>query len=499
MSKLLFSVKAFLRVKKYLFSAWLVGGISLACGLILASCAASSAVKSAASIDEVNGIKNKLAWIRHNGQSGQTYVVEIKTGSRGQQVHLMSGPNSHPFDGRDGLLSYKDRSGITVVLKGIGENQTIRSNTFQGSHYSGTLLLVGDGVTLVLDNITIKGAAKDATTQGGSGPLISVSSGGTLIMEEGSSIIDGFNRNNGQNGGGVGVNKGGTFHMKGGTIAGNIVIEDAELNKPTPAYGGAVFVSSEGTFTKTGGLIYGDHRKSTGLNFAHPSKVCNLAQNSNNPNFAPPGRGHAVYFATTPATAIDLNIGPEEQLSFSKGQLTQTGGTVTSSGSQSSHGGSRTVKIGNLTWMGENLNIETADSWCYDDDPANCEKYGRLYTWNAAKSACPAGWRLPTRGDWGSLLEVVGANYVAGAKLKSKTGWSEEGNGTDEFGFAGLPGGSRGPDGSFSNIESDGYWWTSTADGSSFISWCLQSRYDHTGPCGPSGEGFFGLSVRCVR
>ena len=42
------------------------------------------------------------------------------------------------------------------------------------------------------------------------------------------------------------------------------------------------------------------------------------------------------------------------------------------------------VKIGDQTWMAENLNYKTESSFCYNDSTEYCETYGRLYTWAAA-------------------------------------------------------------------------------------------------------------------
>jgi len=120
----------------------------------------------------------------------------------------------------------------------------------------------------------------------------------------------------------------------------------------------------------------------------------------------------------------------------------------------------RKVTIGNQTWMAENLNYATAEgSGCYDNDSNNCAKYGRLYTYQTSMTACPADWHLPTIADWDILLETVGGVAVAGTKLKAANGWSGNGNGTDEFGFAALPGG-YGNSGNFNDTGDNGVWWS---------------------------------------
>ena len=135
----------------------------------------------------------------------------------------------------------------------------------------------------------------------------------------------------------------------------------------------------------------------------------------------------------------------------------------------------KTVEIGSQTWMAENLNYDynyrTAHSYCYAD---SCSKYGRLYTWSATvdsaavfstagkgcgchasrspsggivRGVCPVGWHVPSLSEFQTLISSVGGYSVAGANLKSTSGWKSNsqyvGNGSDSYGFSALPAGAR--------------------------------------------------------
>jgi uncharacterized protein (TIGR02145 family) len=109
----------------------------------------------------------------------------------------------------------------------------------------------------------------------------------------------------------------------------------------------------------------------------------------------------------------------------------------------------KTVTIGTQTWMAENYNFATSNgSVCYNNDPLNCSRYGRLYTWETAKMICPTseGWQLPTDKDWQTLLNYLGGQKIAGSKLKSRIEWENPNtDATNESGFSALPGGSYNP------------------------------------------------------
>jgi len=95
----------------------------------------------------------------------------------------------------------------------------------------------------------------------------------------------------------------------------------------------------------------------------------------------------------------------------------------------------KTTKIGNQNWMAENLNHNANGSKCYKDKDYYCKRDGRLYDLSTAKTACPAGWHLPSDAEWSALGNAVGGKTAA-AKLKAD-------NGTNDFGFSALSTGSR--------------------------------------------------------
>ena len=184
----------------------------------------------------------------------------------------------------------------------------------------------------------------------------------------------------------------------------------------------------------------------------------------------------------------------------------------------------KTVKIGKQLWMTENLNlshfrngdpipqaktdndwfeagIRKRPAWCYyNNDPANGEKYGKLYNWyavNDPRGLAPSGWRVPSDGDWTELTKYVGMDEVV-SKLKSNSGWPLNENGTNDFGFTALPGSTRHLNGSF-DIECDeSYWWSSTVDDSD-NAWRRSIQIFEPELIRGSYTKESGCSVRCIR
>ena len=162
----------------------------------------------------------------------------------------------------------------------------------------------------------------------------------------------------------------------------------------------------------------------------------------------------------------------------------------------------RTVKIAGLEWLGDNLNYKTAGSFCYKDEDDQCMVFGRLYTWDAAQKACPAGFRLPTHADFESLWTAAGADFNAGYLLKADYGWSGDTNGNDTLKFSAMPAGNRFDDETYGNTAKFAFFWSAddTSEGvpaGSARVWYLTSKSMAFGYM--SKPKNFGFSVRCVR
>jgi uncharacterized protein (TIGR02145 family) len=69
------------------------------------------------------------------------------------------------------------------------------------------------------------------------------------------------------------------------------------------------------------------------------------------------------------------------------------------------------VDVAGMRWMTENLRYAADGSACYDNDEKNCERYGRLYAWEVALRACPAGWHLSTEYEWQKLELALGVPF----------------------------------------------------------------------------------------
>jgi len=160
----------------------------------------------------------------------------------------------------------------------------------------------------------------------------------------------------------------------------------------------------------------------------------------------------------------------------------------------------KTVRIGSQVWFAENLafciNVYDANHKCfvYMNIMDNLDKYGFLYNWEAAKAAVPAGWRLPSDAEWQTLIDYANGES---AKLKASEGWKNDGNGTDEFGFAAMPAGFGTNDLMFYDLEDFGTWWSATEDSNQVFTRGIRSTYENVLRNSNNKKGLF--SVRCVK
>jgi uncharacterized protein (TIGR02145 family) len=172
----------------------------------------------------------------------------------------------------------------------------------------------------------------------------------------------------------------------------------------------------------------------------------------------------------------------------------------------------KTVKIGNQTWMKENLNFETSSgSYCYNDSSKYCNIYGRLYDWITANEVCPIGWKLPSDNDWKVLELLIGIpadelnsmgfrGVNQGNQLKAISNLWRDSDGTDEFGFSALPAGSYSGY-YFDWINGSATFHTATIydemDDGTIRAYFRDIRYDYNGLYRSAGSAY--ESVRCIK
>lgn len=199
------------------------------------------------------------------------------------------------------------------------------------------------------------------------------------------------------------------------------------------------------------------------------------------------------------------------------------------------------IKIGTQIWMAENLAYlpavypptygsssaprfyiygYTGSDISVAKKQPNYATHGVLYNWQAAKAACPPGWHLPSENEWHTLenyLMLHGFNFDGtitdntnnkiAKSMSATSNWNTTSlTGTigenlslnNKSGFSALPSGYRHTGGSFDDLGSDGYWWSSTV-------------YNGSHAWGPTLSSFLpdvrwnnnkmehGLSVRCIK
>ena len=167
----------------------------------------------------------------------------------------------------------------------------------------------------------------------------------------------------------------------------------------------------------------------------------------------------------------------------------------------------------------------TTGAWCYyNNDAANGTTYGKLYNWYAVagiydaasladsslrKNLAPTGWHVPTDAEWSTLINCLDPNAdggnnnsnTAGGAMKETgtTHWNSPNTGaTNSSGFTGLPGGYCVP-GTYSDVGTVGYWWSSSEYFTGASAWCRGLIYNDDNAYRNSHYKTNGFSVRCLR
>jgi uncharacterized protein (TIGR02145 family) len=158
----------------------------------------------------------------------------------------------------------------------------------------------------------------------------------------------------------------------------------------------------------------------------------------------------------------------------------------------------RTITIAGATWMAENLKYKPENgALCFDNDLNNIPAYGVLYEWKTALNSCPTGWHLPSGTEFQSLIN----------QIEQKETWEKITSDPSSFGI--QLGGMQDYEGTFSEMDESGYYWTSTEydkSNAEYFSYLLIddkpvidiSREEDIADI-PGTEKSYRYSVRCLK
>lgn len=229
----------------------------------------------------------------------------------------------------------------------------------------------------------------------------------------------------------------------------------------------------------------------------------------------PTSYGEIILVSSSSTTPKDVVLSSSEKSSSSETSVSSSSSAAVSNVEYGTLADSRdgksykTVKIGSLTWMAENLNYDNSatatgsidSSFCYDGIPANCEKYGRLYQEYAATAVCPEGWRLPTADDWRDLTTTAKSEFGDNnGSLRAVGEWEntifgDNVTATNASGFSALPAGYRAKTGECDGEGTKAYFWGE--DNMNHYAWILSNQYDMEKES--MQRGYYAYAVRCVK
>jgi uncharacterized protein (TIGR02145 family) len=196
-----------------------------------------------------------------------------------------------------------------------------------------------------------------------------------------------------------------------------------------------------------------------------------------------------------------------------------------------------TVQVMSQCWLKENIDLGNqingtiaqsdngvVEKYCFNDDANNCTLYGGLYQWSemmkyisdsiSIQGICPGDWHIATDLEWMLLEGAVDSQYGigdpfwwhdgnrgfdAGKNLKSTSGWKDNGNGTDLYGFTALPGGIHHDDNTFIGLTKYACFWTSSRSISVFASHARLIDYYYNLVYRDQYERTEARSVRCIK